>query len=207
MKQQTKLDILLSLFVAAIIAANLLGNKITTFMGISFSVGIFAFPITFLITDIVEEVFGKERSMNFFYGGLVAIVLVLGLTILSVALPPASRFEYNEAYKQIFGVSTRILIASLIAFGLSQTHDIWSFNFWKQKTKGKYLWLRNNLSTITSQLIDTTVFMFIAFYHVTPKFTTAFIISLIIPYWLLKVVMALFDTPLVYLGVSWLKKK
>ena len=75
----------------------------------------------------------------------------------------------------------------------------------KKITKGKYLWLRNNLSTVISQLIDTTLFMFIAFYMVTPQFTAPFIIELIIPYWLFKVGFAFIDTPLVYLGVKWLK--
>jgi len=69
------------------------------------------------------------------------------------------------------------------------------------------LWLRNNLSTIFSQLIDTTIFMFLAFYKIAPKFTVTFIISLIIPYWIFKVVFAIVDTPLCYLGVRWLKNE
>ena len=108
-------------------------------------------------------------------------------------------------YSIVFGMSARILVASVVAFGISQTHDLWAFNFWKQKTKGKYLWLRNNASTVVSQLLDTTLFMFIAFYHMTPKFTTQFVVSLIIPYWLLKVLVAALDTPICYLGVKWLK--
>ena len=103
-------------------------------------------------------------------------------------------------------MSFRIFIASIAAFLISQLHDIWAFNFWKQKTRGKHLWLRNNLSTIVSQLIDTTLFMFIAFYAVSPQFTIAYTFSLVIPYWILKVVFALFDTPFVYLGVWWLRK-
>jgi len=95
----------------------------------------------------------------------------------------------------------------LVAFTLSQTHDIWAFNFWKQKTKGRFLWLRNNLSTIVSQFIDSTIFMFIAFYAITPKFTVGFIFSLIIPYWLFKIAFAILDTPLVYAGVKWLREK
>lgn len=206
MDKDTKLTILISIFISGLIAANLLGNKITTILGVSFSVGIFAYPFTFVVTDIVEEVYGKKKTQGIIYGGMIAIVFVLLLTLLSVYLPPASRFDYNDAYKQVFGVSTRILIASLIAFVISQTHDVWSFNYWKQKTKGKHLWIRNNLSTMSSQFIDTTLFMFIAFYNITPKFSVGFIFSLIIPYWLLKILMAALDTPLVYIGVKWLKK-
>jgi len=99
----------------------------------------------------------------------------------------------------------RIMVASVIAFALAQLHDMWSFAYWKNKTHGKFLWLRNNLSTWVSQAIDTFVFMMIAFYHITDKFTLEFIIQLSIPYYLFKVSFAILDTPFVYLGVAWLK--
>ena len=86
-------------------------------------------------------------------------------------------------------------------------HDVISFDFWKNKTNGKMLWLRNNASTIVSQAIDSTLFMFIAFYGVSPKYDVAFIITLIIPYYVLKVLLAILDTPLVYAGVKWLKSE
>lgn len=205
-KKEFKLNILLGLFVSAIISANLLGSKITTLFGVSFSVGAFAFPVTFLITDIVEEVYGKEKTKQFILSAFVSLIFVLLLTLLALKLPPATRFELNSEYLAIFGVSARIFVASIIAFVISQFHDINTFEMLKKKTKGKYLWLRNNVSTIISQFLDTTIFMFIAFYGITPKFTVAFIFALIIPYWLLKSVMAIIDTPLVYLGVKWLKK-
>ena len=97
------------------------------------------------------------------------------------------------------------MLASVIAFVFSQFHDVWSFHFWKRKTHGKFLWLRNNLSTSVSQLIDTILFMFIAFYKINPKFTVPFIISLIIPYYLFKIGFALIDTIFVYPGVWWLR--
>jgi len=207
LSQETKTDILIALFIGALVAANLLGSKITTLFGIAVSVGIFAFPITFLVTDIIEEVHGKEKTKNLVIGGVITLVFLFILVLISTALPPAGRYDNNEAYLSVFGSSLRIIVASLIAFTLSQTHDIWAFNFWKEKTKGKYLWLRNNASTWVSQFIDSTIFMFIAFYLVTPKFDVPFLFSLIIPYWLFKVAFAALDTPLVYLGVKWLKSK
>jgi len=207
MKQQTKTDILISFFIAALMAANLLGTKITTILGVSVSVGIFAYPITFLITDIIEEVHGKKKSQNLIKAGLLTLLFLFILTALCKALPPADRYADNQAYNIVFGNTLRIIIASLIAFLLSQTHDIWAFEFWKTKTNGKLLWLRNNASTWISQLIDTTVFMFIAFYGIAPKFDVLFIITLIIPYWLFKIIFALLDTPFVYLGVKWLRQK
>ena len=206
MTSDKKIAILSAIFVAALIAANLLGTKITSFFGIAVSVGIFAYPITFLITDALEEVFGKKTVTNLMYATIIAQILVLILVAVSVQLPPADRYSDNESYGLVFSNSMRIIIASLVAFFLSQTHDIWAFNFWKEKTKGKFLWLRNNLSTVISQFVDSTIFMFIAFYQITPKFDVGFIFSLIIPYWIFKIVFALIDTPIVYVIVAWLKK-
>ena len=115
------------------------------------------------------------------------------------------RYAYNGEYETIFGASLRIMVASIIAYIISQYHDIWAFEFWKAKTKGRFLWLRNNFSTIVSQAIDTLIFMFIAFYHLTPKFDALFILELAIPYYLFKIAFAIMDTPFIYLGVRWLK--
>ncbi|MBW2965625.1 queuosine precursor transporter, partial [Candidatus Woesearchaeota archaeon] len=125
----------------------------------------------------------------------------------AIHLPANPTWGNQEAFASVFGSSLRMIIASVIAFAVSQFHDVWSFHFWKKKTHGRYLWLRNNLSTGVSQLIDTILFMFIAFYKINPKFTVPFIISLIIPYWLFKVGFALADTPLCYALVAWMKKE
>ena len=173
------------------------------------SVGILAVPMMFLATDIAEEVLGKERARNMVTAGVLAMVFLLILTIISVWLPadPTRQYFSQEDYASIFNVSMRMFIASILAFILAQNHDIWAFNFWKEKTKGKYLWLRNNASTIVSQLIDSAIFMFVAFYALTPKFTVAYVIGLIIPYWIFKILFALLDTPFAYWGVKWLKKQ
>jgi len=200
-----KLHLLFGTFIGLLIGMNLLGNKITTLVGISVSVGIFMVPLTFLITDIVEEVYGKEVVKHFIAAGVFTIILVFLFTGFFIWLPPNERFAFNEEYKIIFGSSMRIMIASVTAFFLAQMHDIWAFAYWKKKTGGKFLWLRNNLSTLVSQAIDTLVFMMIAFYQVTEKFTFNFIIQLAIPYYLFKIAFAILDTPFVYLGVAWLR--
>jgi len=201
---KSKTQILLAVFIALLVGMNLLGGKIVSLFGISVSVAIFMTPLTFLITDIVEEVHGKKVVKDFILGGVISLILIFLFTALFVYLEPNPRYTFNEEYKTIFGSSLRMIVASITAFILSQTHDVLVFEWWKKKTKGKALWLRNNLSTIGSQLIDTFVFMMIAFYHLTPKFTFAFIISLAIPYYLFKMLFALIDTPFVYLGVKWL---
>ncbi|PIZ94471.1 MAG: hypothetical protein COX81_03545 [Candidatus Magasanikbacteria bacterium CG_4_10_14_0_2_um_filter_37_12] len=207
MKQEFKLAILSAIFVAGLLTANLLGSKVTILFGIAVSVGIFAYPLTFLMTDAIAEVFGKKKAQQLVYAAFIAQVLVLILTYISIKLPPAGRYTLNTEYVAVFSSSLRMMVASLIAFFISQMHDVWAFEFWKTKTKGKYLWLRNNASTIVSQAIDTLLFMFIAFYHISEKFTTPFILQLCLSYWLFKVVFALLDTPLVYGLVRWLKKE
>ncbi len=202
---EAKNEFLLMLFILALVLANLLGTKITTLFGIRTSVGIFIFPATFLITDIVAEVMGKEAAMRFVKLGLLAVVITLVMTMFSIWLPPNVQWGNQKEYSLIFGATLRMMVASIIAFLISQSHDVWAFHFWKRKTRGRFLWLRNNASTIVSQLIDTTVFMFIAFYKINPKFNVYFIITLIIPYWLLKVGFALLDTPFVYMGVRWMR--
>ena len=202
-----RLQILFALFVGLLIGMNLLGGKIVSLFGISVSVGIFMVPLTFLITDIVEEVYGKKAVKQFIKGGVLALIIIFLYASIFVILEPHERYGFDEEYKTIFGASLRMIIASIIAFVLAQIHDMISFEWWKKKTKGKALWLRNNMSTIGSQLIDSSVFMMIAFYQLTDKFTFMFIVSLIIPYYLFKVAFALLDTPFVYLGVKWLKKE
>mgnify|MGYP006292936721 CR=1 FL=1 len=205
--------ILASIFVGSIVAANLIGTKVIPFFtiaGFQFtgSVGIFLFPLTFLITDIVAEVYGPKATRSIVTGTLVVLVLVLVVTALATVIPPAGRFEaQNEAYVSVFRSSLRILIASIVAFVFSQYHDVWAFDFWKRRTNGRFLWLRNNASTMVSQLIDTVIFMLIAFWGTTGRFTLGFVLgSMVPPYYAIKVLAAFLDTPLVYLGVSLLRK-
>jgi len=111
----------------------------------------------------------------------------------------------DTAYTVFFSTSMRIALASVLAFYLAQMHDIWAFNFWKKKTGGKFLWLRNNLSTMVSQIVDSTVFMFVAFYN-PETFPAPLVVKLIIPYYIFKVLFALLDTPFAYLGVWWARR-
>jgi uncharacterized integral membrane protein (TIGR00697 family) len=172
---------------------------------ISVSVGILTVPLMFLITDIIEEVEGKKKVKEFIFVGVVSMLLLILITSIAVILPSAARSIDPASYNAIFKVTIRMTIASILAFAISQLHDMWSFAFWKKKTKGKYLWLRNNASTIVSQLIDSSIFMFVAFYKSAPMWDAVFVISLIVPYWIFKILFALLDTPFAYLGVWWLR--
>ena len=199
-----KTQILLTVFVSSLLLGNLLGSKLIEIFGIVTSVGLFGYPVTFLITDIVEEVRGKEVTKIFVHAGFLSLCIAVLFVFVSTGLPPSPLYPHNEAYNYVFSNSLRLILASMIAFVISQHHDIWAFNFWKQKTNGRYLWLRNNLSTIVSQLLDSIIFMFIAFYRATPELGAVQIFYMIMPLWTLKVIFALLDTPFVYLGIRWL---
>ena len=197
-------DFLFALFVASMVMVNTLGTKITTILGVRVSVGIFFVPVLFLITDIVGEVFGRKEASRFVNMATIMLVLLFAMIFLCIAVRPNETWGMQEEYAMIFGSSLRMTLASLVSFVVAQQLDVFMFSFWGKVTKGKYLWVRNNLSTIVSQFLDTTIFEFIAFWHLTPKFTASYVFSLILPYWLFKVVFALLDTPFCYLGVWWL---
>ena len=202
---ELKTDLLLGFFIVSLVLANTLGTKITTLFGVRVSFGIFLVPILFLVTDIIAEVHGKQKAKSFVYIAIFTQLFLLFMAYVAIKLPANPTWGNQAAFASVFGASLRMTIASIIAFIAAQFHDVWAFDFWKKKTKGKYLWLRNNLSTMSSQLIDTILFMFIAFYKINPKFTVPFIISLIIPYWIFKIAFAFIDTPLAYGGVWWLR--
>ena len=202
-----KRDFLFALFVASMVMVNTLGTKIISILGIRVSVGIFFVPVLFLVTDIIGEVFGRAEASRFVNMATIMLVVLFVMMGVCIAIPPNETWGMQEQYAMVFGSSLRMTIASLVSFVVSQQLDVLMFSFWGKVTKGKHLWIRNNLSTIVSQLIDTTIFEFIAFWHLNDKFTTSYIISLIIPYWLFKVVFALLDTPFCYLGVWWLRGK
>jgi len=206
-KLYQKRDFLFALFVASMVMVNTLGTKITTILGVRVSVGIFFVPVLFLTTDIIGEVFGRKEASRFVNMATIMLVLLFLMMSLCIAIRPNESWDHQEQYATVFGSSLRMTIASLISFVVAQQLDVFMFSLWGKITKGKHLWIRNNMSTIVSQLIDTTIFEFIAFWHLTPKFTTGYIFSLILPYWLFKVVFALLDTPLCYLGVWWLSGK
>jgi uncharacterized integral membrane protein (TIGR00697 family) len=212
---ETKLYILLGLYVGALYAANLLGGKLIPigFGNRGLSVSIVTFPFMFLITDIVGEVYGKKQARKFVTVGLISLIVLLIWQLFSVSVAPASpvpwyETTYNPAYGVVFELSIYFTIASILAFFFGQWVDVGTYHLFKKKDKSKRMWLRNNISTIVGQFVDTNIWVFIAFIPrlIDGVYTPITLFSVIIlPYWLAKVVFALFDTPLCYVGVWWLK--
>lgn len=208
-----KLDLLISLYIGLIAISELLGAKtfpLAKIFGyqLNASVAIFTFPFIFTINDIITEVYGKERTRSIIQSGLLIVLIIFLFNLFATSLPPSARFAPTEsAYDAIFSLSARIAAASLIAFTIAEFMDVLIFVKIREKLGKSKLWLRNNLSNFTAQLFDTTVFMFLAFYALDKSFDAnlSFLISLIIPYWLLKCFASIIETPFVYLGVNWLK--
>lgn len=205
-KDYTKILICLTLYLTSLFAANTLGIKLMPFLfGTHLSVAVFSFPIVFIMTDIIGEAYGKKMAKNFVLAGIVSIVLFLLYSLVSAVVPWSEGSVWaREGYNQIFGLSVRFSIASLAAFVIAEYQDVFSFFFFRKYTGERYFWLRSNLSNAWSQLLDTIIFMSIAFIGV---YSVKTIIFIIIPWWLYKVLMGFLYTPLSYLGVYLLKGK
>lgn len=201
-----KLIIALSVYLVSLFAANTLGTKLMPFIfDTQLSVGIFMFPFVFLMTDVVGEVYGKKVAKYFVLAGVVSTVLFIAYTFLSLAMPWGHRLPVPmESYNDVFGLSVRFAIASVVAFVVAQYQDVLAFFFFKAKLGEKLFWLRSTLSNIWSQGLDTALFMGIAYAGVLPL---SVIIGIAIPWWLYKVAMGFLYTPLSYIGIKFLKEK
>lgn len=208
-----KLDLLIGFYIAALCVSELMGAKtfhLLTLGPLRFNASIAIVLVVFLFTvnDIIVEVYGKERAQSIARTGLLMIAFLFFFSLFAIWVPPSSRFApFEGAYDEVFARSARISAASLIAFSFSLFLDIQVFARLRQKLGKKELWLRNNASNFLSQLVDTVVFMTVAFYAFDTSFSenAAFLFSLILPYWLLKCSISVLETPFVYLGVKWLK--
>lgn len=170
---------------------------------LAFSYGSFVHAMTFPCTDAVAEVWGAKRARFMVYMGTVVYLFCTLMLVIGVNLSPADGWENNEAYRAIFEGAPRIVAGSLVATVVAQLWDIYVFEWVKSKTGEKYLWLRNNVSTFGSQLLDTSIFYIVAFYGIIPNEVLP---SVILGTYILKVGVAFIDTPLVYVIVAWIRK-
>ncbi len=208
--------VLAAIFIAALVACNLIFQKFFiwdfSLFGTSIqfeqSVGILAYPVTFLVTDILSEIYGKERANRVVTSGLVASVFVLALVLVSSFADATSWSPVdNETFQQVFGLQWVAVSASMVAYLGAQYLDIRLFHFWKRLTHGKHLWLRNNASTITSQLVDTALVNGLLAALGTPGVTWERFPVLFLNGVLFKWTMALLDTPIFYAAVFYLRRR
>lgn len=196
--------VLAGFFITNAVVAEMIGGKLVNFFGIfTQSIGIILWPVVFLLTDLINEHFGKDgvRKLTFITVGL--IIYIYLLLSIAIRIPAVSFSPVNDiVFKTVFGQSQWIIIGSITAFVLSQLVDV--YTFWLiRKATGKYMiWLRATASTVISQLIDTFVVQFIAF--VIPGYWTLsdFIINATYGY-AFKLIVAISLIPFIYLG-HWL---
>ena len=198
----------MALFVTFVVLTNTVGVKLFTVSGLILPVSILWYPLTFLITDIVSEIYGARRARHLVVMGFGMSLLLLAFALIGIALPAAGVYALADDYRNIFGPVWRLLFGSMAAYLLEQMIDVQLFHFWKRVTKGKHLWLRNNGSTMISQFVDSFVVNTIFLYKNPTVFTGTFgdLIGIILAVYVVKVVIAAADTPLCYFGVRMVER-
>ena len=205
-----------SIFITALVVSNLIFQKFFSWYPFNFevfgiklfelSVGVLPYPVTFLITDIVSEIFGKRKANQVVVMGILASIFSIGLLLLGDVLPASSTSPIDDkTFNLVFSASPLAVLASMSAYLIAQFLDIRIYHFWKQLTKGKYLWLRNNFSTFSSQIIDSTTV--IALLCIFDILAWDLFLGLVLSSITFKILVAVIDTPLLYLLVGLIRKK
>ena len=207
---------LAALFITSLVVSNLIFQKFFYWYPVDvelfgsklfeISVGILPYPITFLITDLISEIYGKKRANQVVVAGIFASVFSLLIIWVSSNVPATSWSYINdEMFSMVFGNSVIAVFASMITYLFAQFVDIQIYHFWKRLTKGKKLWLRNNFSTWFSQFVDTaTILLLLCSFDIIPWENFK---GLLVSGFLFKVFVAILDTPLLYLGVYLFKRR
>ena len=180
------------------ILANIQVLKMVDLFTIGVTLGNITYASSFLVTDILSENYGKKSARKAVFIGFFSLLATVIIMNIALVFKP-NEFDFiQESLRNIFAILPRIALASLIAYAISQLHDVWAYNFWKARLPGlKFLWLRNNASTMISQLIDSVIFTFIAFWGLMP--TNQFLEILATTY-ILKLIVAAIDTPFLYIA-------
>lgn len=203
--------VLAACFIAALVACNLIFQKFFTWSPFGLytfeiSVGILPYPATFLITDVISEIYGKRRANQVVFAGLFASLFVAGIVLLAQAAPQTEWSPVSDAeFSKVFGLFGPAVFASMMAYLAAQFIDIRVFHFFKTATKGRHLWLRNNVSTISSQFVDTATVLLLLCSAGAIEWERFG--ALLANGFLFKVLVALADTPFAYLIIGSLRNR
>lgn len=185
----------------AAIVSNIQVIKLVELFGITATLGNIVYASSFLVTDILSEIYGKKQAKKAVFIGLFSLVAMTVLMNLALWFTPAPDDFAQDSLANIFGFMPRIAAASLLAYLVSQLHDVWAYDFWRRRFPGlQRIWLRNNASTMVSQFIDSTVFTVLAFWGVFPS---SVLVQIFWTTYLLKWVVGVADTPFIYLARHW----
>lgn len=198
-------DALIGLYVAFVLISNILAYKVASFSLGPWTVfsdaATLVFAVTFLLTDIVNEKFGRKETQRMIFIAFITQVAVACFVWLAVSLPPAPFWSDQDSFAKIIGFTPRLMLASWCAFLIAENIDAYIFSWFKQKTNGKHLWMRNAFSTLPSMILDTCIFVVIAFYGVQPLW------SLITGVLILKWMVGFINIPFMYLNRAIMYKK
>lgn len=206
-----------ALFITSLVVSNLIFQKFfywnpfgdVTIFGVSLfeiSVGVLPYPITFLITDLISEIFGRKKANQIVTAGIFASFFSMGLVFVADAVPAIESSPLDDKiFSRVFALSPIAVLASMLAYLFAQYVDIAIYHFWKRYTKGKYLWLRNNFSTFLSQFIDT--FTVVGLLCIFGVLSWDLFFGLVLSGFLFKIFIAFLDTPLLYFFVYLFRKR
>ena len=190
--------------VTSIFFAGKLGDlTLGGFDTISISVSILIYSSTFLITDVISELYGPKLAQSAVLGTALCYPIVLAATQFSIHWTPSIYYPDQESFANIMGFAGRVTLASLLSYLISQSFDVWAFDRIRRYTGRSKLWMRNNGSTIISQGLDTTIFYGFAFYGLVPFEQ---LLQLILVAYICKLGIALIDTPFVYAVIYFVRK-
>lgn len=188
---------LFALVVFNLIVCNIQVLKTVQLFGVTTTLGNILYASVFLSTDILSEVYGAREARRAVLLGFIILVMAAVYMQLALAFVPAPDDFAQPHLAVVFGFLPRVAAASMAAYLVSQFHDVWAFHWIKACTGGRYLWLRNNGSTLISQLLDTGIFCFIAFWG---EFSSGVFWQIVASTYAIKAAMALLDTPFLYLA-------
>ena len=198
-------DYVMAAFVAILLLSNLIGAaKLATVGGFTFGAGILFFPLSYVIGDVLTEVYGYANARRCVWMGFGALIFMAFMSYVVVAMPPAEGWDGQAAYESVFGSTWRIVAASVLAFWAGEFVNSFVLAKMKIITQGKHLWARTIGSTVFGQGVDSLIFYPIAFLGI---WTTEQVLTVMVTNWLLKVLWEALLTPVTYVVVGWLKRR
>jgi uncharacterized integral membrane protein (TIGR00697 family) len=197
-------DFAMGAFVAILLCSNLIGAaKVASISGFEFGAGILFFPLSYVLGDVLTEVYGYARARRVVWMGFAALIFMAVMSTVVVGLPPADTWHGQSAYETVFAVTPRIVIASIVAFWAGELANAYVMARMKVWTEGKRLWTRTIGSTVVGQGVDSLLFYPIAFLGIW-EIETVF--TILVTNYMLKVVWEAMLTPVTYRVVAALKR-
>lgn len=198
-------DYLMAAFVAILLLSNLIGaSKLATIEGFTFGAGILFFPLSYVLGDVLTEVYGYANARRCVWMGFAALIFMAVMSAVVVAMPPAAGWEGQAAYESVFGSTWRIVAASILAFWAGEFVNSFVMAKMKIWTGGSKLWARTIGSTFFGQAVDSLIFYPVAFLGI---WTTGQVLTVMVTNWLLKVLWEALLTPVTYAVVGWFKAR